>query len=105
MKLPKCPECSSQLPKMSLVFKSEFACSTCKSGLSTNVTLVSFVESLIGLPVLIAIAWVVEVSGYNESTYKKALAILMVPVSVLHYFVLCTFLRIDKTDGVESSID
>jgi hypothetical protein len=60
--------------------------------------LVSFVESLIGLPALIVIAWAMEVHGYNESAYEKALFVLMVPVAALHYFVLCSFLRIGKAD-------
>lgn len=98
MNFPKCPECTSLLPKIFLLFRPEFACPTCRSALYSNMRLVSFVESLIGLPVLIAIAWAMEVNGYNEAAYEKALVILVVPIAILHYFVLRTFLRIDKTD-------
>jgi hypothetical protein len=98
MKLPKCPVCNNRLPFLSLLIKPGFTCPTCKNSLFTNMRLVSFVESLIGLPVLVLIAWVVDVNGYNESTYEKILLVLIAPVGVLHYFVFCRFLRISKTE-------
>ena len=75
--------------------KPRFTCPACEARLSSNLRVVSFVEWLVGIgPVLLFAAAFAKTEAFVEWSFPQVLLLLFVPACVIHWVVLCRYLKL-----------
>lgn len=93
MNRPTCPHCGAK--PIAAFVKPQFTCPGCQSRLSSNLRVVSFVEWLVGIgPVLLIAAALLKTETFAGWSFAQVLLLLFVPACVVHWAVLCRFLKL-----------
>jgi uncharacterized protein (DUF983 family) len=95
MSRPKCPNCGAK--PYAAFFKSKLRCPLCGTELESDLTLVSFVESLVCVvPVYLLIAQIEKALSLNGSQNTFA-ALLLLPIAlVIHWAIVCRFVSLRR---------
>lgn len=95
MSRPTCSRCGA--PPLIAFIKPRFTCPACHAQLSSNLRVISLVEWLVGIgPVLLIAAALSKNDMFAEWSFSQALLLLFVPAFVVHWAVLCQYLRLTE---------
>ena len=93
MTRPTCPRCGTK--PIVAFFKPSFQCPTCGTRLSSDLRMVSLVEWAIGIaPVMLLAAALKKADVFASWSFAQVLLLLLVPAGVIHWAVLCQYLKL-----------
>ena len=90
-----CPDCGQSY--RALYFHSQSTCPSCRAKVQTDVKTVSFVETLIGAPILWMAATLLR-TYLNDQTGLLSYALLILPALAIHLFVVRRFVTSKTID-------
>ena len=95
MNRPTCPRCGAK--PLTAFVKPRLTCPACQTRLSSNLRVVSFVEWLVGIgPVLLIAAALAKTEVFAGWSFAQVLLLLFVPACVIHWAVLCRYLKLTE---------
>lgn len=93
---PTCPNCGAK--PLAAYFKPHFDCPSCNARLSSNLRAVSLVEWAVGvLPVFLIAAALLQTEKFASWSFAQVLLLLFLPACVVHWMVLCRYLKLTAT--------
>lgn len=78
-------------------FKPRFTCPACGVRLSSDLRIVSFVEWLVGIgPFMLIAAALLKTELFSGWSFAQVLLLLSIPACVVHWAVLCRYLKLTE---------
>lgn len=101
MNRPTCPSCGAK--PFAAFIQPNFTCATCHARLSSNIRVVTFVEWLVGIvPFLLIAAAILKTEAFAGWSFVQVLLLLFTPACIVHWLVLCHFLKLSAEPANES---
>jgi hypothetical protein len=93
MDRPTCPSCGAK--PLAAFFKPRFQCPRCRAQLSSDLRIVSLIEWGVGIiPAMLIAAALKTADLFAGWSFAQVLLLLVVPACVIHWAVLCRYLKL-----------